>query len=396
MGPTPVRERTASDHIPRFTAPWPSGLAWAQRSQIERWFALAGPPGRFDLARSGAPPRTTADLLALASPEDVDEYLSMSLDYGPGIGSDRLRTAISALTGAPSPAVIVTTGAVEALLLACAGALGPRLDVAVATPAYEGLLRAVEAAGGRARPVRVWEPGAERLDLAALAGLELSRYAAVLVNLPHNPTGLGADPAELADLARRCGSARTALIVDRVSAGTLDDGAGAQAEAPGGGNALIVIGDVSKAFGLGGLRVGWCVTTNPERHARMCAVHDLTTLAASGPSQHLAAIALENRRALSVAAMARANRGRLVEWVASIPGGRLVPPADGLVAFPRIPMGSSSRPFAARLLETRSVSVTPGSFFGHDDHLRLGLGLGPAQFDQALKLTAEALGSRAA
>ena len=395
MGSPPVRERTAPDHLVRLTAPSPSGLAGARTSEIERWFARVGPPGRMDLARSGAPARTAADLLALASSRDVEDYLGMTLDYGPGIGSDRLRAAISALTGASPSTVIVTTGAVEALLLACAGALGPRLDVAVATPAYEGLLRAVEAAGGRARPVRVWEPGAERLDLAPLAGLDLSRYAAVLVNLPHNPTGLGAGATELADLARRCARARTALIVDRVSAGTLQDGPGAGLDAPEDSDALVLIGDVSKAFGLGGLRVGWCITTDSTRHARMCAVHDLTTLAASGPSQHLAAIAVENRQALSVATTARINRDRLIEWVASIPGGGLVPPVDGLVAFPRVPLIEGSRRFAARLLETRSVSVTPGSFFGHDDHLRLGLGLEPEEFDEALQRMAEALGARA-
>jgi aspartate/methionine/tyrosine aminotransferase len=348
-----------------------------------------GQPARFDLARSGAPARSVGELLALAGPAAAEEYLGMSLDYGAGVGSDRLREAIAATCNSAPSDVVVTHGAVEALLLACGAAIGERRDIAVACPAYEGLSRSVEAAGASARRVSVWEPTSTHLDLGVLLELELTRYAAVVVNSPHNPTGLRAGRAELQALAMRCSESGTVLIVDEVSLGTLDPQAAGFSPATV-GEAVVLVGDVSKAFGLGGLRVGWCITSCPVRRARIAELRDLTSLSNSTPGQFLAALALEHRERLSVSDLARANLEHLGRWMASIPGSRWVAPSDGLVAFCGLPFVSSSLSFAKRLSDTQEVSVTPGAFFGHDDHLRIGLGVPEADFAEGLRRLAEA------
>lgn len=318
---------------------------------LERWFAAAGHPVRLDMARSGA------------------------------AASD----------------VVVTHGAIEALLLACGTAIGERQVVAVASPAYEGMFLAVEAMGGSAQPVPVWKPGMPRLDLCPLAHLDLRKYAAVMVNSPHNPTGLRADALELDYLAYRCLRAGATLIVDEVSIGTLDPGAVSfRSSRAGESEAVMLIGDVSKAFGLGGLRVGWCATTCPRRRQRLVTLRDVTSLGNSAPSQYLAALALENRARLSVSEMAQANRDRLGVWLASMPGSSWIAPTDGLVAFPGLALPLPSLAFAERLRAKRRVSVTPGGFFGHDGHLRVGLGLLEGAFAEGLARVAEAMheGSR--
>jgi aspartate/methionine/tyrosine aminotransferase len=368
------------------------GLGYVYASSIERWFSSMGRPARYDLGRSGAPARSVADLLNLGSQGDFEEYLSMSLDYGDGAGSDRLRHAIATAVGATAAEVVVTHGAVEALLLACAAAVGERKDVAVASPAYEGLIRAVQAAGGRAHRCTVWTPGSKRLDLAPIANLDLARYAAVIVNSPHNPTGLRVDGSELQALVQRCEASSTTLVVDEVSYATLDSGASSvvQSTDPG-DSALIAVGDVSKSFGVGGLRVGWCVTRCRRSRARIAELRDLTSLANSTPGQLLAALALENRQHLSVAPVARHNLERLERWMASTPGTRWVAPVDGLVAFCGLPLESPSSAFAARVRVDHDVSVTPGSFFGHDFHLRLGLGLREVDFAEGLDRLSQAI-----
>jgi aspartate/methionine/tyrosine aminotransferase len=375
----------ASALVPR-PEPCPlPGIARVPRSQLERWFSGYGQPPQLDLARSGASGLTTRQLLGLAAPDDVEAYLDMPLDYGPGVGSERLRTAAAAVAGCSPDDVVVTHGAIEALLLACAASLDSRTAVAVAAPGYEGLSRAVEAAGGVAQPVPVWRPGASGLDLARLLDLDLPRYGAVVVNSPHNPTGLTAAAWDLAELAERCAAAGTTLVVDQVSLGTLDPGAPSVLLQAPVSFAVVQIGDVSKSFGLGGLRVGWCAAPDPALRARIAELRDVTSLANSAPSQHLAAIALENHGALSAAPTARSNLERLcarMEGVAS--PGAWSTPADGLVAFPDFPLTVSARVFADRLRERFDVAVTPGSFFGFDRHLRIGLGLAPALFGEAI------------
>ena len=170
------------------------GIGQVPRSQLERWFSLSGRPPQFDLARSGATGLTVRQLLRLAAPQDVETYLEMALDYGPGVGSDRLAAAIAATVGCPPEDVVVTHGAIEALLLVCAASLTGRTAVAVATPAYEGLFRAVEAAGGVAESVPVWGPGASALDLARMFELDLTRYGAVVVNSPTTPPDSPPEP----------------------------------------------------------------------------------------------------------------------------------------------------------------------------------------------------------
>lgn len=375
-------------------------LSSAGHSRLERWFAAAGEPVHLDLARSGAPARSVRDVLDLADSADVEQYLSMSLDYGAGPGSYRLRLAVAEVTAFSPEDVVVTSGAVEALLLACAAVVGYRRLIAIGVPAYEGLTRAVEAAGGIPHPVPVWKPGSTRLDLSEICDLDLSRFAAVIVNSPHNPTGLVIENPELRDLAARCCRTGTALIVDEVSSGTLN-----AREPPIGAadrrtaidsECLLVVGDVSKAYGLGGLRVGWCVTRSDCLKSRVVELRDITTLANSAPSQHLAALAIEHRDHLLFRDSAIANRDRLGEYVADIPGANWVAPEDGLVAFPLLPLPCSSRRFAELLLATREVAVTPGDFFGHDDHLRIGLGLQTDALEEGLVRLAEAIseGSR--
>jgi len=177
--------------------------------------------------------------------------------------------------------------------------------------------------------------------------------------------------------------------------GTLDPGAHSVLRQAPGSSAVVQVGDVSKAFGLGGLRVGWCAVPQPARRARIAELRDVTSLANSAPSQHLAAIALENRGALSVAPAARSNLERLCALVEAVSAGTWSMPADGLVAFPAFPLPVSARVFTDRLRERFGVAVTPGSFFGFDRHLRVGLGLAPELFGEALDRLADALEAEA-
>lgn len=353
---------------------------------LERWFAAAGPPPRLDLARSSAPPLTTADLLALAPAEALQAYLRLPLDYGPGEGTAQLREAVTRSGAARSAEeVLITHGAVEALLLASVASLDIRRRVAVATPAYDGMLRAPEAAGAEVTTVPVWRAGEPNLDLSGFDDRLIGGCSAVMLNLPHNPTGLVADPHELADLAERCLSAKTLLVVDEVSRGTLDPSATSQAQtaafATGG---LAVIGDVSKSLGLGGLRVGWLSCADPRLLSRVASLKDQTSLGNAAPSQFLAVLALEWRAALGVGPLAARNVETLANWLDTVPGASWVPPEDGLVAFPRLPLGQSSVTAAARLRAVTGVAVLPGSLFGVEGHMRLSLGQAPANLDEAL------------
>lgn len=367
---------------------------------LERWFASHGAPPLLDLARSGAPALAVRDLLAMMqSDAALTELLDTRLDYGDGAGSDALRRAI-AMSGAARSGeeVLVTHGAVEALLLVCAAVVGTRRRVLVGVPAYEALLRTPAAVGTEAVAVPVWRPASAALDLSELTERVDETVAAVLVNSPENPTGATATPAALDSLATRCAEVGATLVVDEVALRTLDSAARpACMSAAFASGAVVAIADVSKACGLGGLRVGWLTTASAPLREAAAAGKDLTTVANAATSELLSTWGLQHRERLvdGVRATARANLRTLDGWVATRrEQASLTPPRDGLVAFPWLPRAASPR-MVTRLRSEYGVALVPGSFFGAAEHVRIGLGLAPHLFAGALDRVDAALRSPA-
>jgi len=373
-----------------------TGLFAAEPVLLERWFAAQGAPPSIDLARSGAPELSTADILTVAGPEARDEYLGLPLGYGHPVGEEGLRAAIERDRSARhADEVIVTTGATEALLLAAAAALAAGEQAAVGVPAHGGVVRALEATGAHILRVPVWRPGSSRLDLSGLFRA-LQRGASVLaLNSPHNPTGAVADGDELAALIDACTLYGARILVDEVALSTLNPHAESVTRCPEFiSGTVVAVGDLSKSLGLGGLRIGWLTCADHELLGRVTQLKDITTLGTSVTSQFLAALALENRATLArqIAALATRNRDALGDWVMQIGGAEYTPPADGLVAFPLLPMREGAMGFVERLRATAGVSVVPGVLFGVPSRLRLGLGLSPGVFTRGLERIAVALG----
>ena len=386
--PRPARGDVAPSRCAR---PALAALGHVEASQIDRWFAGAGAPPSADLARSGAPGRTLREILALGTIAEQAAYFEMSLDYGAAEGTFALREALAS-SGCVRRAdeLVVTNGAVEALLLTCAAVAPDGGRIAVATPAYEGIWRCAEACGAELVAIPVWREGAVALDLAGFDEV-LGSCAAIVVNRPHNPTGLTFTGEALRDLARRCTAADTVLIVDEVALATLDPTARSFAfEAEFADGSVITVGDVSKSLGLGGLRIGWLSSASARVLARVRELKDLTSLGSSAPSQALATLAVAHRRALSPADLGQRNLAALTGLVAAF-GGSMPLPADGLVAFPALSLPLPSLAFA-ELARGADLAVLPGALFGCEGRLRIGLGVAGEVFDAALERLAQLLG----
>jgi aspartate/methionine/tyrosine aminotransferase len=249
------------------------------------------------------------------------------------------------------------------------------------------MLRAPEAAGATVLPLPVWRPGSSRLDLGPLLEGLPPGTRAVVLNSPHNPTGATAGGADLEALAELCAGAGAALVVDEVARGTLDPAAPSLTSSPAfATGAVVAIGDVSKAFGLGGLRVGWLSSARPQVLERAAALKDLTTLGTAAPSELLAALALEHRGELvsRVSATARINLDLLATWTAGIPGAELTAPRDGLVAFPRLPDAIAAPSRLDRLRRAAGLAAVPGVLFGVPGRVRLALGGRPRHLAEGL------------
>lgn len=339
------------------------------------------------------------ELLALAEPDQRDRWNQLRLGYRTAAGDPQLRAAVAALHRGRSPDdVLIAVGAAEALMLAFAAALRPGDRAISLTPAYQSLHEMPRAMGARLDLVPVEPDGdAWRFPFERLMDELRPGVALLVLNTPHNPTGVAASPEQVREIVARCDENGIRVLGDEVYRGLEWSSATAPSVTELSERAAAV-GVTSKVYGLAGLRIGWLVTGDHALRARALAIKDYTTLCASGPSEVLATIALRAERTLCerTRAQCEANMVRLEAFAAARPDlFTWVRPAATTVSVARIGRAVLARhtgdPWAvlAHWRERAGVVVAPGPAFGcAPDRFRLGFGR--ANLSQALDALAAA------
>lgn len=345
---------------------------------LERYFARWEFAVRWNLCASDVEPVGMEELLGLADEESRGLWRGLRLGYTESAGHPLLRAAIAGLyEGVASEDVLVFSGAEEAIFCGVQALLGPGTHAVVTTPAYQSLVEVARASGAAVTCVPLRAEEGWRLDALALRAALRSDTRLLIINVPHNPTGMLPDHATWQAVMAMAAEAKVRLLVDeayRWSEYAEGDRLIAGVNA---GEGAIGVGVMSKAFGLAGLRIGWLVSRDHAVLARAAAIKDYTTICASAPSEVLAIAALRARDALiertrgivggnlKLAREFFAAHEDVFEWAA---------PRAGTVAFPRLRRGSAER-FTAALVEAEGVLLLPGRCFDFaGEHFRIGLG----------------------
>lgn len=348
--------------------------------ELERYFARWEFAVEHLLCASDVQGYPMAELLALADDESRGLWSGLTLGYTESTGHPLLRRDIAGLyEGLAVDDVLVFAGAEEAIFCLANVVLGPT-DHAIATwPGYQSLYEVARATGADVTLHELHESDGWAIDVAALRAQVTAHTRLIIINAPHNPTGMQPDRATfdaLVEIARDCGAH---LVVDEVYRFLEGE---ADAPLPAGAEAFergVSVGVMSKSFALAGLRIGWLATRDRDLLARCAAFKDYTTICSSAPSEILALIALRARE--TVLARSRAivatNLGQLDRFFADWSDHfSWVRPRAGPVGFPRLHApGISIDEWAAGLVQTEGVLLLPGSRFGvAGDHFRIGFG----------------------
>ncbi|MEO6709823.1 MAG: pyridoxal phosphate-dependent aminotransferase [Planctomycetota bacterium] len=301
---------------------------------------------------------------------------------------------IAAMLGVDPSRVIATLGATGGMHLAAWRFFGPGTRVASETPSYEPL-RALPQAFGAETVLVERDPAAGwRLDPArvrrALAGAERGH---VFLTNSHNPTGALMSGQEIAALAREAERSRGVLVCCEVylEFAELGERTPAFQVAPN----TISISSLTKAYGLGGLRLGWIVLGEGlagERASIMDLAY-LTYVDLPTPALRAGVLALDQLQSLRgpLERVRRQSRPLFLKWLAGTAELRSSEPALGLTAFPEVVGVADTQALAAHLLERFDVGVVPGEFFGRAGHLRVGFAQEPARLEQALSQLREGI-----
>ncbi len=322
------------------------------------------------LALSGVQPLRHGELAGLLG---ADPDVGLELGYTPSAGYQRLRELIAAsYPGADSGNVLVTVGAIEALLIAVNLLVDGGDEAVCLWPSYQPLYEFVTGAGGTVRFVRLDPREGFHIDLDQVRRAITPRTRLVIINTPHNPTGQQVPAADLRELAGELAGQRVSLLVDEVFREMWRD---CEPGAWDGQPALLSVGGLSKSFGLPGLRIGWLVA-DPELIVRARQYRKYTSLNPGALDQELAILALRasDRILARTHALVSSGLDVALDWLAKWPDVfETVPPVGGGLLFPRFKPAMPTKDFCVALVEQTGVLLAPGSdCYDMEGYLRMG------------------------
>jgi aspartate/methionine/tyrosine aminotransferase len=295
--------------------------------------------------------------------------------YAHNLGLPELRQAISAYTsklhGPVGPErIAVTSGGVNALMLACQAVVDAGDEVVAVTPVWPNLPAQALIMGAKLKTVSL-KPGegAWTLDLQALLEAVTPATRLLIVNAPNNPTGWTLTRGEQEAILAHCRKTGTWILADEVyerlyyeptpngcAPSFLDVG---QPE-----DRLIVAHSFSKSFLMTGWRLGWLVMPPAMTH-HMGKLIEFNTSCASVFTQRAAIEAITRTDEVTprVVAHLKGCRDTLVPLLQALPGVELAPAKGGMYAFFKLSGHDDSLALAKRLVAEAGIGLAPGNAF---------------------------------
>jgi N-succinyldiaminopimelate aminotransferase len=186
--------------------------------------------------------------------------------YPPNPGIPELRAAIAAhqqrfygQTVDPDSEIVVTTGATEAIAAALLGLVDPGDEVIALEPFYDSYAAGIAMAGGRRVGITLRAPDF-RLDVDRLRNAITDRTRLILLNSPHNPTGMVLNRDELQAVADLAIERDVIVVTDEVYEHMAYDVQHIPlATLPGMADRTLTISSAGKTFSFTGWKVGWAV-----------------------------------------------------------------------------------------------------------------------------------------
>lgn len=349
---------------------------WIERKFAGDWNIV------HDFSASSGPSWTLRELLDLAGEQAKEELLRIQVTYPSAAGSVELRTAIAESEGVSPEDVQIMTGAQEGLFAIFFTAARAGANVILPQPGFPPFTSLPKGLGLEVRHYRLRPENRFEIDLAEIERLVDQRTALVLVNSPHNPSGMVLSESSRTAVHDFCADRGIQFVCDQVfhphyyggdipTAATLPN--------------ATVVGDFSKALCLPGLRVGWIVDRRHDRLDQYREARMYFTISNGPITEWLATLAMRCRQAIHAraGAVSRANLAIIESaWPAEHDRIGWVRPQGGFTIFPWLRDGTETRQLC-EWLGNAGILVVPGDCFGMPSHFRIGFGSQRERFGQA-------------
>jgi N-succinyldiaminopimelate aminotransferase len=300
--------------------------------------------------------------------------------YPPGPGIPELRRAVAdhqadwyGLDFDPDTEVLITAGATEAIAAALLALVNPGDEVIAFEPYYDSYAACIAMAGGVRVPATLrpptdseprWHP-----DLDALAASITGRTRVLLLNTPHNPTGMVLTEAESRRLAQLAIAHDLIVITDEVYEHLVFEGSHVPiVTLPGMRDRTVTISSSGKTFSFTGWKIGW-VTATAELVTAVRTAKQFLTYVSGGPFQYAVAEALRLPRDYyaELTQSLRARRDLLAAGLADLGFGVSATEGTYFITTDIRPLGEHDAVAFCRALPERcGVVAIPNAVF-YDD-----------------------------
>jgi aspartate/methionine/tyrosine aminotransferase len=295
--------------------------------------------------------------------------------YAHNLGLPELREAIAAYTAKlhgtiGAERIAVTSGGVNALMLAVQAVVDAGDEVVAITPVWPNLTAQAQIMGAKLKRVSL-QPrgGAWKLDLQALLAAITPATRLLIVNAPNNPTGWTLSRTEQQAIVDHCRETGTWILADEVYerlyyAPSANGCAPSFLDVSRPDDRLIVVHSFSKSFLMTGWRLGWLVMP-PQLTHHMGKLIEFNTSCASVFTQRagLEAITRTDEVTPRVVAHLKLCRDTLVPLLQGLPGVEVAPADGGMYAFFKLSGYDDSLALAKRLVAEAGIGLAPGSAF---------------------------------
>ena len=209
----------------------------------------------------------------------------------PGVAllRDAIATKIEALHArlySANDEITITAGATQAILTAILAVVHPGDEVVVLEPCYDSYVPNIVLAGGTAVRVPL-TPGSFRPDFDKIAAALTPKTRALIINSPHNPSGMVWTRQDMLALQELLASTNILLISDEVYEHMVFDGAQHESAAryPGLAERAFIVSSFGKTYHVTGWKVGY-VAAPAALTAEFRKVHQFNVFTVNTPMQY--------------------------------------------------------------------------------------------------------------
>ncbi len=348
-------------------------------------------------------------------PAHILEAIKRALDggqthYTPGAGIPALREAAfrkmveANQIPVKSPEnVFITNGAMNALYVAFRALVDPGAEVIIPDPTWTETCDNVLIAGGKVARVRLDEAHGYRYAADAIEAAITPRTCAIVINSPHNPTGLVLDRKGILDIVKVAERHGLWVLSDEAYEHVLYDGREHVSAGSLGYDKVVSVFSMSKSYAMSGLRVGYLAVNDRLICERVTKLLRNTINGVNSATQHgaLAALTGPQDATRAMAAEYQKRRDVLFEGVESIKALHPFKPQGAFYLWARIddswraPDGRTGGwAMTDWLIDKAGVGSAPGEVFGPagEGHVRFAFSCATEQVEAAAKVLKELLG----